>query len=113
MPEKELLLLIDTLVKQLAVFQEGQENLRKYVVEQLTSIQNELHNYTLKEDMGDMEDKVSRIEKKLDDMQQKIIENQEQKFKQTIQVQATILLLIIGGFISSFFIPQIMHLFGH
>lgn len=113
MPEKELLLLIDTLVKQLAVFQEGQENLRKYVVEQLTLIQNELHKYSSKEDMDDMEDKVSRIEKKIDDMQQKIIDNQQEKFRQTIQLQAAILLLIVGGFVTSFFIPQLLHLFGH
>jgi len=113
MPEKELMLLIETLVKQIQAVSDGQENLRKYVIEQFVSMQGELHHYVLKEDMNDMEDKVVRIEKKLDDMQQKIIENQEQKFKQTIQVQATILLLIIGGFITSYFIPQLLHLFGH
>jgi len=102
MPEKELMLLIETLVKQIQGVQDGLEKLR-----------SELHDYALKEDINEMEDKVSRIEKKLDDMQQKIIENQEQKFKQTIQLQATILLLIVGGFITSYFIPQILHLLGH
>ena len=113
MPEKELMLLIETLTKQIQSFQEGQEHLRQYFIEQLKAMQIEMQRYALKEDIAEMEEDVSKIEQRLEEMEKKIIESQEEKFRQTIQMQGAILMLILGAFIASFFVPQLTHLFGH
>lgn len=110
MPEKELMLLIEALIKQIQAVQESQEALRQFVMQQLKTMQSE---YALKESVEEMGHDIDKINDKLEEIKESIIKNQEQKFKQTIAVQATVLFLIIGAFISSFFIPGIMHLFGH
>lgn len=110
MPEKELMLLIETLVKQIQAVQESQEKLRQFVMEQLKIMQSE---YALKEYVEDMGKDIEKISDKLEEIKEQIIQNQEAKFKQTIAVQAVILTFIIGAFITSFFVPNILHLFGH
>jgi uncharacterized protein YpuA (DUF1002 family) len=110
MPEKELLILIETLVKQVQSVQESQEKLRQFVMEQLKLMQSE---YALKESVEEMGKDIDKITEKLEEIKETIIKNQEEKFKQTIALQAAILSLILGAFIASFFVPNILHLFGH
>lgn len=110
MPEKELMLLIETLVKQIQAVQDSQEKLRQFVMDQLKNMQSE---YALKESVEEMGEDIEKISDKLEEIKEQIIKNQEEKFKQTIALQAAILTLIIGAFITSFFVPNILHLFGH
>jgi small-conductance mechanosensitive channel len=110
MPEKELILLIDALIKQIQTIQESQEKLRQFVMEQIKLMQSE---YALKEYVEEMGKDIEQITEKLEEIKETIIKNQEEKFKQTIALQAAILSLILGAFIASFFVPNILHLFGH
>lgn len=79
----------------------AQEDMRR-LIDQTSSMQAKLEErmVSLEKDVGD-------LYKKLDEIEEKIIEHQQKKFTQTIAIQGTVLLLILGAFIS-YIVPIIL-----
>lgn len=84
----------------------SQDELRKLIV-QITS-----DHAKLEERVVTAEKDVGELVKKMDELQQTILGNQQKNFKQTIAVQGAILLLILGAFIS-YIVPVVIQSFHH
>lgn len=109
MSERELLLLVETLTKQVQNCLDGLDKLRVLY----SDLENKLQQtYVTKEYARTMEQDTDRLEKKLDEVAKLIVNSQEKKFKQTIALQGAILLAILGA-VASYVVPLLFQTFFH
>lgn len=91
------------IMKALEHMQTAQDEMRK-LIEQLS---NKI--VRLEERIAAVEKENIDLSKQLEEMRDEILDNQKRKFQQTIALQASILLMILGAFVTYFFtviLPQ-------
>ena len=80
----------------------GQDELRRMIDHFMENLAKQ------EERVRAVEKDVADLYKKLDDIEKTILDHQQRKFKQTIAMQGTIILLVLGAFIS-YVVPLLFH----
>lgn len=99
MPESEIAILLEALAKQVQLCLEQQDKLRDFVQIQVERMQHMLEQYVTKERVMGVERNVHDLEKKIEAMEQRILDNQNANYRRTIRAQYAILSTIVLGVI--------------